>query len=124
MRLTCLPHPKMMTIMTRHIFLAATALILMSSAGTASAASFNCNYAQLPAEVAICNSQRLQDMDQQMASLYFRLTNTAPGWMSRKIKSEQRAWLGGRNACGYDQGCLRRAYRNRINQLENWVDQL
>ena len=44
--------------------------------------------------------------------------------MSRKIKSEQRAWLGGRNACGYDQGCLRRAYRNRINRLENWVDQL
>jgi uncharacterized protein len=110
--------------MKHRILFALTMLVLMSPAGTASAASFNCNYAQLPAEVAICNSPRLQDMDQQMASLYFRLSNNSPGWMARQIRSEQRAWLGGRNACGYDQGCLRRAYRNRINQLENWADQL
>jgi len=104
-------------------FLAFATLMLLP-AGSASAASFNCNYAQLPAEVAICNSPRLQDMDQQMASLYFRLANNSPGWMARQIKSQQRTWLGARNACGYDQGCLRRAYRNRINQLENWADQL
>lgn len=110
--------------MTRHLLFAAAALILLSPAGTASAASFNCNYAKLPAEVAICNSPRLQDMDQQMASLYFRLSNNAPGGMARQIRAEQRAWIGRRNACGYDQGCLKRAYRNRINQLENWADQL
>jgi uncharacterized protein len=63
-------------------------------------------------------------MDEQMATLYFRLTNQAPGWMASKIKSQQRSWINGRNACGYDARCLRRAYSRRINQLEDWSDQL
>jgi uncharacterized protein len=107
----------------KHLALIALAALLFIPAGTASAQSFNCRYAQLPAEVAICNSDRLQSLDQQMASLYFSVTNNAPGYIVRQVRAQQRSWLNVRNSCGYDQGCLRRAYNKRINQLDNWADQ-
>lgn len=101
--------------------LAGAAALLL--AGPAAAASFNCAYAKLPAEMAICNSPGLGELDQQMAQLYFRITNYAPGWAVRQVKSEQSSWLARRNACGYDNGCIARTYERRIGRLEGWAAQ-
>ena len=90
----------------------------------AEAASFNCVRARSPVEVAICNDPGLGTMDEQMASLYFRLTNSAPGWAARQIKSEQSGWIRQRNACGYDPGCIAAAYDRRINRLYDWQGRL
>ena len=38
------------------------------------------------------------------------------------LRAEQRAWLAGRNACGANVGCLKRAYYRRIRTLKNYVE--
>ncbi len=96
----------------------------IGASAPAEAASFNCVRAKAPVEVAICNDPGLGEMDEQMASLYFRLTNTAPGWAVRQVKSEQSGWIRQRNACGYDIGCIASAYDRRINRLYDWQGRL
>jgi uncharacterized protein len=90
----------------------------------AQAASFNCNRAQLPAEIAICGTGALHDLDERMAALYFELMDDAPGWAIRQIQAEQRRWLDIRNGCGYNIRCLRRQHLRRIDHLEDWDDRL
>lgn len=104
------------------------AACLLAAAGLAlatpaDAASFNCRYAKLPSEVAICNSARLSGLDEEMAQLYFRLTNQAPGRAVRQIKNEQTNWLARRNSCGYDTSCLIHSYNRRIDRLYDWQSQ-
>ncbi|MCX5515665.1 hypothetical protein C3941_06555 [Kaistia algarum] len=99
------------------------ALAMAIMAGPANAASFNCARASLPVEMAICNSPGLGELDQEMAQRYFRLTNYAPGWAVRQIKGEQTNWIARRNACGYDNGCVARAYERRIDKLRGWQAQ-
>ena len=93
-------------------------------AGSSEAASFNCRYAKLPAEVAICQSPGLGELDQQMANLYFGIINYAPSWASRQIKAQQVNWLSRRNSCGYDDYCISNAYQQRINVLYGWQNRL
>jgi uncharacterized protein len=88
------------------------------------AASFNCNYAKLPAEVAICQNPGLGELDEQMAQLYFGIINYAPIWAVSQIKSQQTSWLARRNACGYDDYCLSTAYQQRIGVLYGWQNRL
>jgi uncharacterized protein len=88
------------------------------------AASFNCNYAKLPAEVAICQSPGLGELDEQMAQLYFGIVNYAPAWAASQIKSQQTRWLARRNACGYNDYCLTDAYQQRIGVLYGWQSRL
>lgn len=104
--------------------LAAAFLALPALAGPAAAQSFNCNYAKLPTEVAICQDRELASADEEMATEYYQLTNAAPGWAVRQIKGEQRDWLPERNACGYDMQCIMGEYRWRLQQLGEWRDQL
>jgi hypothetical protein len=86
-------------------FVAALVLIGMASwAAPARAQSFNCRHAKLPAEVAICQSPELRALDSEMATDYFSLDVKRPGNQAR--------WLRRRNACGYNEPCLRAAYKD------------
>ena len=102
--------------------LAGTSAILL--AGQGEAASFNCNLAKLPAEVAICQDEILGGEDEELAREYFALTNAAPGWAVAEIRAEQKAWLRDRNACGYDMQCIMGTYRGRLQRLGEWRDQI
>ncbi len=97
------------------VLVAAGVLLGLSVAG-ASAQSFDCNRARLDAEVAICDSPRLARLDEEMSSLYFGL----PRYVREEIKGSQRRWLRQRNACGYDEDCIARAYLRRIDALSGY----
>jgi uncharacterized protein len=89
--------------------------ILASPAG---AASFNCNKATTPDEIAICKTPSLSDLDVQMATLY-GVRMQIPMLMGAKgaAQDEQRAFLQSRAACGSNVACITSAYQQRIATL-------
>jgi len=95
-----------------------TALVAVMSTG-AFAQGFNCNYAKLPAEIAICNNDELGALDRRLNSLYYRVRNQLVGEARFALEAEQQAWLHRRNQCGGDEGCLIRAYEVRIANLSS-----
>jgi uncharacterized protein YecT (DUF1311 family) len=101
---------------------AAVAAALFLAPSPSSAASFNCRLASLPAELLICNDGRLGALDERMARRYALLVNTAPPDVVLQIRAEQKAWIRGRNLCGYDGRCVANAYRHRIGQLREWSE--
>lgn len=111
----------MLRVSTFAVALAAPALL---AAAPAEATSFDCRYARIPAEFAICDSRQLGRLDERMAEAYFYLVNTGPNWATRRIKREQTSWLAARDDCGYDNRCIRRAYRERIDALAHWEARL
>jgi uncharacterized protein len=97
--------------MTDLKILAAGTILAVLTLGSISAAaqSFNCRYARLPAEVAICQDPGLRAMDRQVAKMYFE-------WGGGQVY--QRDWLRNRNRCGYNSACLRKIYESRIWELD------
>jgi uncharacterized protein len=89
---------------TAIISISVAALALSVTAAPTRAQSFNCRYAKLPAEVAICQSPELRALDREMAADYFSLDVKRPENQSR--------WLRRRNACGYDEACLLATYKD------------
>ncbi len=109
-------------------FIAVAALawtMLAPQAAEAGAPSFNCSYARLPSEVAICQSGELGTLDSNMAGQYYSLMNdyAVPYRARQTIKREQINWLSGRNRCGYAFNCLQSSYWQRINRLSWWYAQ-
>ena len=109
-------------------FVVAAALawtMLAPHAAEAGAPSFNCNYARLPSEVAICQSGELGDLDANMAGRYYGLMNdyAVPHRARQTIKREQVNWLKARNRCGYAFACLQSSYLQRIGRLGWWYAQ-
>jgi uncharacterized protein len=92
------------------------ALFLGLGASGASAQSFDCSKARLAAEIAVCDSQQLSRLDEEMSALYFGL----PFVVREEIKGSQRRWLRRRNACGYDPLCIEDAYLRRIEVLSQF----
>lgn len=85
------------------------ALVLFMLSGSFAAAgkpSFDCETAKLAAELTICRVINLADSDARMAENYGRLMELAPASQKQRLRSEQRAWLKERNACGSDIACL------------------
>jgi len=93
-----------------------TAIFLGLGASGATAQSFDCGKARMAAEFAICDSQRLSRLDEEMSALYFGL----PYGVREEIKGSQRRWLRRRNACGYDQICIEEYYFRRIEVLSQF----
>ena len=79
--------------------------------------SFNCAYAKLPVEIAICNSLELADLDVRMSRLFYRRKARLRAGEQRWLKSTQKSWLSTRNACGADTACIRQRYLERIRAL-------
>lgn len=79
--------------------------------------SFDCSKATAAVEVKICNNDYLSELDSLLAYNY----KNAP-WSEwdengkKTFKSEQKAWMVKRNACG-DENCLADAYKSRIDEI-------
>ncbi len=91
----------------------------------AASASFSCMALEdlSRAEQAVCTHDRLGALDERLDSWYRRALVRA-GYFDQTdtVTQQQRAWLGERDACGADVGCLRRLYRTRIEALRRYVE--
>ena len=107
--------------MTRLSLLASTAAALaiaaIAGSARANAASFNCNAHLSYTEKAICDNPGLSNADDQLASLYYGVLNSAGPGVRQAIERREYAWLGQRNSCGANVRCLWQAYRGRIQTL-------
>lgn len=87
------------------------------SAGAAAAPSFDCARASTPTEHAICGAPALAALDRALADAY-RAARTGAGEAERaRIRAEQIAWLGRRDACGADAACLEARMAARLAAL-------
>lgn len=100
----------------------AAVLAVICFAGAAHAASFDCNKAATPDEIAICADPGLSNLDTVMATLY-GVRMEIPMLMGARgaAQDEQRAWLSSRAACGGNTACLQSAYQSRIAALQQII---
>jgi len=104
--------------------LALTALALTLVAGSASAASFDCNRARAPDEKAICANLALNDKDVRMSLLYDINRKTLAMGGRGSLEDAQRQWLRDRRSCGPNRACLNRAYDRRLGELERSMERI
>ncbi len=102
---------------------AAALLALTLSAGSAGAASFDCNKARAPDEKAICADRALNDQDVRMSLLYDITRRLVPMGSRGAIMDDQQAWLRSRRTCGANKACLARSYQNRITTLNRVLEE-
>jgi uncharacterized protein len=93
-------------------------LLLPSAAMAAQSCSFNCNTAETPDEVMICQRADLCRLDIQMSALYFSLRNSLTGGRRSNLVADQSQWLRDRIGCGGDYACLNTSYQTRVRQLQ------
>lgn len=95
--------------------------LAMSFCGlSASAASFDCRRASLPAEKAICADANLGSLDDSTAGMYFLIVGSrAPAATSTRLKQAQARFVTRRNACGADIDCLVDVYTDQMMFLRN-----
>jgi uncharacterized protein len=74
--------------------------------------SFPCAKARYPAEIAVCNSALLAELDVELSRLYLRVKG------NRSYAARQRAWVDQRNACGSNAACIEQRYREQIAYLQ------
>ncbi len=102
------------------ILSASTGALLAIAPTPASAASFNCQHALLPAEQAICANANLSRLDEQTAGMYFLIVGSGgPAATIAQVKTSQGTFLATRNACGANDDCLVDAYTSQIMYLKN-----
>ena len=109
----------------RTIMLAtALATLALAFAAPTQAASFNCRYAKLPDEVAICQNPELSMMDEDLAAEYFgkldHYRSIGDWYTVRFLKTTQRQWLRWRHSCGYNADCIRRLIHHRMRELAGY----
>ncbi|WP_436898946.1 lysozyme inhibitor LprI family protein [Acinetobacter gyllenbergii] len=84
----------------------------------AQAASFSCKAVKLKAEQQICNDLVLNDADVKLATTYQIILHALPMGGRDAEKDQQFKWLKQRNSCGANSPCLKRAYAQRQQQLD------
>ena len=105
----------------KYLIAAATTLAaLVAIAPASNAASFVCSSHITYTERAICDNPGLSYLDSHMASLYFGLYNHLYGGARFSLRQGQIQWLGSRNGCGANVGCLATLYHGRINYLQSY----
>lgn len=109
--------------MTRNLaaLIILAAAIIVISAATAHAASFDCRKASNTIEWTICGDSRLNELDSHMGRLYRQALN-APYLNRNSVRDDQRRWLRRRNRdCGAERDpyyCLGYTMEERIRYLE------
>ena len=100
------------------------AIMFMASASCqrAYAASFDCHRDTGPVERTICNNDELSAMDDEMAYLYFKISNNLGRHGARQLLDEQRNWLDQRNECGMNAECIRILYKGRLKAFHDVLD--
>lgn len=78
-----------------------------------------CSAAETSTEKAICGNERLSALDLKMSKLYFAKLRRRNASGKARLKNSQRAWIGARDACGRDVGCLVRKYEDRVRYVRN-----
>jgi uncharacterized protein len=102
-------------------------LVLALACGAARAAtpSFVCGKATGWVEKTVCGSDRLSELDLQLAVAYARMLKMLNGQGRKSLESEQRAWWASRNECrkaSEPAACLEGRYEARIGALESRPD--
>jgi hypothetical protein len=83
--------------------------------------SFLCSKARTWVEKTICSSERLSDLDLELATVYARLLRVTGGNAEKTLSSDQHRWWAKRDECRRqaDPGeCLETRYVQRIAQLK------
>jgi len=104
----------------KHRRAAAFAILLAFATPMAFAADYaplDCARAKTAAEKTVCGNYALGQAEARMATLYGIATSLVAMGQRGDIGDAQRQWLQRRDACGRDVACLKRAYGDRIGQL-------
>jgi len=104
-----------------HIAIGA-ALCIQAAAAWSANPSFNCAKASSSVEKLICNDAELADLDRSLSSLYSRVMENSSAADQKRLKTEQRGWVKGRDDCWKSddmRGCVAREYRYRIDELKD-----
>ena len=101
--------------------IAATAIAKLSPAG---ATDFSCRSASNAAERAICGDSRLSQLDDRMAGLYGRLWSVSDHRSRLELRNYQQRFLSSRNACGWNNRCIRDAYLDQIGVLDQRLTEI
>ncbi len=81
--------------------------------------SFDCGAPRSPAEVAVCTSADLAQLDLELDRAYTQKVKAPKlGQLQRLVRS-QRQWLRDRDTCSGSIPCLKVQYRARIQQLQD-----
>ena len=110
--------------MKTNSLLVAVAAAMLATGGAADAAtpSFLCTKAKGWMQTTICGSERLSDLDLQLAVAYARMLRVTSGTARRSLQDEQRAWSASRNECreaSEPAACLEDRYQHQIAALES-----
>lgn len=93
------------------------AIMLLAIAGTASAASFNCDKAATFVEKTICSNNSLSKLDDALAENYKHMMASDIGKGARMdLRTTEREWLTMRNKCTTAQ-CIETLYRQRVDAV-------
>lgn len=89
------------------------------------AASFDCKKPDLTAdEATICATPDLSEADVKMATMYDLISGLFAMGTRGDMQDRQNQWIDQRKTCGTDIECLRRAYEQRILQLDEIYKQI
>lgn len=95
----------------------ALACLALTASCAAAAASFPCDRAQSRIEKAICADAELSTLDEYLGR-YYAAARSGLGNAGSCLAADQRLWLGTvRNHCA-DGACLRKAYLERLGELD------
>ena len=104
---------------TRLLFIS---LCAIWGSSTAYADSINCSKALLPDEHAICRNVELQKQDVKMTTL-FEVSGHLMAMGGRgAVQDRQVEWLKDRHQCKANLSCLRSAYAQRIDELNQGLE--
>ena len=109
---------------SRHLLHVAigTALFLQGAAAWSASPSFNCAKASSSVEKLICNDAELAGLDRSLSSLYSRVLENSSAADKKRLKTEQRGRVKGRDDCWKSddmRGCVAQEYRYRIDELKD-----
>lgn len=109
-----------MTMIRSLLFLGFAALGLSGS--SAWAASFDCNKAAQPDELAICSHPDISALDSEMGGLWFAYSKVPMYMGSNGARmDEAQEFLAQRGKCGGNVACLRPLYQARIEMLKQGI---
>ena len=79
--------------------------------------AFDCRYAKLASERAICDNGDLAALDTAMVALYEAVLPLLSDAARSGFQRAQTRWRGERDACGGDAACIAASYADRIDDL-------
>ncbi|CAN5211722.1 hypothetical protein BH10PSE10_BH10PSE10_20730 [soil metagenome] len=90
----------------------------MSAARAADYAPLDCKKEGSAPERTVCSDYGLGQSEARVATLYQIATSLVAMGQRAQLQDEQRAFIKQRDTCGFNAGCIRGVYAERIAQLE------